>query len=153
MRLAHLAALAALVVGCSTAEPMPAAERPGPSTSTRPMRITIQTGAGTRTFSATLADNPTARAFADRLPLTLAMAELHGNEKHVDLPNGLPMAPSNPGTIETGDLMLYGARTVVLFYETFRTTYSYTRLGRVDDPTGLAAVVGREGVTATYELE
>src|SRR5687768_14205731 len=37
---------------------------------------------GERRFSVTLADTGAARAFATRLPLTLDMAELNGNEKH-----------------------------------------------------------------------
>ena len=31
-----------------------------------------------------------------------------------------------PGIIHTGDLLLWGANTVVLFYETFSSSYSYT---------------------------
>ena len=102
------------------------------------MWITI----GERRFAITLADNEAARAFAARLPLSLDMAELNGNEKHADLPKALPANASRPGTIRNGDLMLYGSKTVVLFYLTFESTYSYTRLGRVDDPAGLAQTLG-----------
>ena len=41
--------------------------------------------------------------------MTVDMSELHGNEKYYYLSNGLPTASSNPGTIRTGDLMLYGS--------------------------------------------
>ena len=46
--------------------------------------------------------------------MTVDMSELHGNEKYYYLSNGLPTASSNPGTIRTGDLMLYGSTCVVV---------------------------------------
>ena len=98
---------------------------------------------GDHRFAVTLADTDAARAFANQLPLTLDMAELNGNEKHADLSHDLPSDPTRPGTIQGGDLMLYGSRTVVLFYETFRSSYSYTRLGRVENPGDLSRIVGR----------
>lgn len=85
--------------------------------------------------------------------MTVNMVELNGNEKYVDLPGNLPTNASNPGTIQTGDLMLYGSSTLVLFYKTLSTSYSYTRIGRIDDPSGLAAAVGSGNIRVTYELE
>jgi hypothetical protein len=97
---------------------------------------------GERRFSVTLADNEAARAFAAMLPLTVDMPDLHGNEKHVKLPKALPAQASRPGTIRNGDLMLWGADTLVVFYLTFDSPYAYTRLGRIDDPAELPKVLG-----------
>lgn len=103
-----------------------------------------------RRFAVTLFDNPAARAFSALLPLTLDMAELNGNEKYADLPTALPAAASRPGTIRNGDLMLYGTRTLVVFYLTFDSSYPYTRLGRVDDAAGLGQALGRRGVRVVF---
>jgi len=97
---------------------------------------------GTRRFAITLADTEAAREFAAMLPLSIDMPDLNNNEKHAELPKSLPTNAIRPGTIRNGDLMLYGSRTLVLFYLTFNSSYSYTRLGRVDDPAGLAQALG-----------
>lgn len=48
--------------------------------------------------------------------------------------------------------MLYGANTLVFFYKTFTTAYNYTKLGMVDDTTGLAAALGTGNVTVSFEV-
>ena len=106
-----------------------------------------------RRFAITLADSPTTKAFAAKLPLTLDMAELNGNEKHAKLPEALPAKAIRPGTIRTGDLMLYGASTLVVFYATFNSPYSYTRIGRVEDPAALIDALGPEGVRVSFTLK
>ena len=105
---------------------------------------------GERRFSITLADSEAARAFSALLPLTLEMPDLNGNEKHVKLPKPLPDKASRPGTIRNGDLMLWGADTLVVFYVTFDSPYSYTRLGRIDDPASLPQVLGPGQVRAVF---
>ena len=113
------------------------------------MKITI----GSKTFNATLEDNPIVAKLKSLLPLTLKMTELNGNEKYHHFSTRFPTDAMSPGTVQNGDLMLYGNNSVVLFYKTFETTYSYTRLGRIDNPSGLAATVGAGDVSVTFELE
>jgi hypothetical protein len=108
---------------------------------------------GKRRFAVTLTDNAAARAFAAQLPLTLDMSELNGNEKHGQLPKPLPANASRPGTIRNGDLMLYGADTLVVFYLTFQSSYSYTPLGRVDDPSDLPQALGPRGVRVVFSKD
>jgi hypothetical protein len=105
---------------------------------------------GERRFAITLAETEAARAFATLLPLSIDMADLNGNEKHAELPKPLPTNASRPGTIRNGDVMLYGSRTLVVFYLTFDSSYSYTRLGRLADPTGLAQALGTGGVRIVF---
>ncbi len=113
------------------------------------IKITV----GTRHFTATCYTNATATAFSAQLPMTITMTELNGNEKYGDLPKALPTNASNPGTIENGDLMLYGSGTLVLFYKTFSTSYNYTRIGRIENPSGLAAALGSGNAKVTFEAE
>ena len=115
------------------------------------MNRNITVRAGGRSFAATLEDNATARAFAALLPMTVTMNEMNGNEKYHYLSENLPTDSNRPGTIRNGDLMLYGSNCLVLFYETFSSSYSYTRIGRLDNPSGLASALGRGNVTVTFE--
>jgi hypothetical protein len=108
---------------------------------------------GSNTFTATLYDNPTAAAFKSMLPLTVNMIELNGNEKYADVPTDLPTSASSLRTIQTGDLMIFGSKTLVLFYKTFSTSYSYTKLGKINDINGLAAAVGPGNVQVSFVLE
>ena len=100
-------------------------------------------------FTVSLADTEAARELAKRLPLHLDMTELNGNEKYANLDKPLPAKAEKVHTIEAGDLMLWGSDCLVLFYKTFGTPYSYTRLGHINDAQGLAKVVGKGNVTVS----
>lgn len=113
------------------------------------MSDTLIIKVGDKEFTATLLENPTASAFKAMLPLTINMTELNGNEKYFRLSKSLPTNESNPGPIKSGDLMLYGSNTFVLFYESFSTSYSYTRLGKINNPSELASALGSGNITVS----
>lgn len=108
---------------------------------------------GERRFAVSLADTDAARAFTRRLPLTLVMEELNGNEKKHALGQALPTHESRPATIHNGDLMLWGTRTLVVFYKTFSSPYAYTQLGRIDDPAELAEALGDGDVRVVFSKD
>lgn len=147
-----------MLTSCSPVDNFSDEERPIPPFTEQPdnpdppksntMKITI---AGS-VFTATLATNSTATAFKAMLPLTLSMSDYNRNEKVAGLPRSLTTATTNPGTISAGDIMLYGSNSLVLFYETFQTLYSYTRIGLIDNATGLKSALGRGNVTIKFEL-
>lgn len=107
---------------------------------------------GSRTFHATLYDNETVETLKNLLPLTLNMDELNGNEKYYYLPQSLPTSSERVGNIRNGDLMLYGRDCLVLFYQNFSSSYSYTRIATIDDPNGFANELGRGSVEVRFEL-
>ena len=107
---------------------------------------------GDRVFPATLLDNETTRAMLPWLPMALDMSELNGNEKYHYFHSGLPADPRVPDRIEAGDLMLFGDDCLVLFYESFSTSYSYTPVGRLDDPNGLVDALGEGNALVSFRL-
>ncbi|WHU90510.1 cyclophilin-like fold protein [Pantoea agglomerans] len=114
----------------------------------RPMKIIMTINH--QSYEIALADNATAKAFVQQLPLTMTMEELNGNEKFADLPAALNSDPHKPGTIQQGDVMLYGNKTLVLFYETFQTSYSYTPIGKVLSTDNLKKRVGEGGIDVRF---
>jgi hypothetical protein len=142
------------ISSCSTND-TPIVEPPNGETAedsnTPTMNEQIRIIIGNASFTATLEDNATAKAFKASLPITVNMTEQAGNEKFYYLPTALPTSTVTPGTIFAGDLMLWGNSCLVLFYETFSSPYSYTRIGKIDKPSGLSAAVGDRNITVTFE--
>lgn len=89
--------------------------------------------------------NETTQALMERLPMTMSMEDLHGNEKFHDLAEELPTEPEAVHRIKRGDIMLFGSDCLVLFYKDFDTTYSYTRIGYVKEADTFANVLKNSG--------
>ena len=84
-------------------------------------------------YDVNLEHNDTVTALIDILPLDIKMSELNSNEKYFYLDNSLPTNSNVPERIEKGDIMLYGDNCLVLFYKSFATNYSYTKIGHIDN--------------------
>ena len=80
-----------------------------------------------------LEDNDTVKSFLNLLPKEFKMMELNGNEKYVYLDSKLPTNSYNPSLIKAGDVMLFGDNCLVIFYKSFNTSYSYTKIGHIDN--------------------
>lgn len=102
-------------------------------------------------FSATLVDNETSRKFISLFPLEITMNELNGNEKYNYLEESLPTRSYSPKQINEGDIMLYGSDCLVLFYKSFNTSYSYTKLGTINNPKNLSNIVGNGNIKVRFE--
>ena len=98
-----------------------------------------------------LENTDSARAFYQMLPLSLTMNELNGNEKYYYFSEDLPTQAYVPSVIQTGDLMLYGSDCLVLFYDSFQTSYRYTRLGKVNGE--VAGLVGDGRVEVLFRIK
>ena len=110
--------------------------------------MTIKITAGGKTFTADIEDSETGKAFLAKLPLSLDMSELNGNEKYcygVDLPR----SDKHYDSIAAGDLMLYSGNCVVLFYGS-AGGYSYTRIGKLSSTDGLKEALGTGNISVTF---
>lgn len=113
----------------------------------------INVNIGGKNFTATLEDNASANTFTKHLPESFNMSELNGNEKYKYLDYELPADEKKVGAIHAGDIMLYGDDCIVIFYKSFITPYSYTRLGKLDDTKGLKDAVTDGDVKVSFSLK
>ncbi len=138
---------ATLLAACNSAASPSAASTSSPESNMKNLD-SIKITVGSAKFTARIEDSETGRAFVAKLPMTLDMNEHLGNEKYA---NGvsLPVNAKYYGTIDAGDLMLYGSDCIVLFYGS-AGGYSYTPIGKLADTTGLAKALGAGKVKVTF---
>ena len=114
------------------------------------MKVNIAIG-GTH-FSATLEDNAAAKEFYELVKnegVTIDMSDYSGFEKVGSLGQTLS-ADDKQTTTKAGDIVLYQSNQIVLFYGS--NTWSYTRLGKVDDISGLEKALGSGDVRAVFTV-
>ena len=149
--LAGTLAAAMLLMGCAAASSQPAASSETESVEDTARKMKIEVNGST--FTATLADNAAADALVDWVeegPVTLELSDYAGFEKVGPLGRSLP-APDSQTTTHAGDIVLYQGDQIVLFYGS--NSWSYTRLGHIDDLTGWEDALGGGDVTVTLSLE
>ena len=113
------------------------------------MKITV----GAYEWSATFENNSSAEEFQKLLsqgPLTIEMEDYGGFEKVGPLGTTLPRNDTRI-TTEPGDVILYQGNQITIYYGT--NSWRFTRLARIDDPSGLREKLGDGPVSVTFSLE
>lgn len=113
---------------------------------------TMNLAIGNDTFQVKLESNATVAALLEFLPIEITMQELNGNEKYFYFDATLPTNAQKVKQIKTGDVMLYGDNCLVIFYQSFVTPYSYTRIGHIEDTTNLPTALGIGNVQVKLSL-
>lgn len=108
---------------------------------------------GEQTFQAVLYENESTKALQEKLPMTIRMDEMNGNEKYYFMDENIPSASETVGSIQAGDIMLFGSNCLVLFFEDFQTSYTYTRLGYVRNVPEFVSALGLGSVEVTFRME
>ena len=142
----------------SVPETVPETETTGAETDTQNgveegtiMNINVQVGDAV--FSATLEENEAVTAFVEMMregSVVIQMSDYSGFEKVGPLGTSLP-ASNSQTTTHAGDIVLYNGNQIVIFYGS--NSWSYTRLGHIDDLTGWEEALGNGDVTVTFSLE
>ena len=104
-------------------------------------------------FSATLEENEAVSALVEMMqerPVAIQMSDYSGFEKVGPLGASLPVNNSQT-TTQAGDIVLYNGSQIVIFYGS--NSWSYTRLGHIDDLTGWEDALGSGEVTVFFSLE
>jgi len=106
-----------------------------------------------RSVRAQLADNPTARALADRLPLTLSFRDLNGVEKIAKLADPLTTDGVPDGADpDIADIGYYApTQDLVLYYGDVDYWDGIVRIGRYDDSQVSHVRDQSDGLRVTFE--
>ena len=107
------------------------------------------------TFTATLEENSSAKAFAEFLTqgdMTLDMHDYGSFEKVADLPRSFPRNDKQIDT-DAGDIILYQGNSITIYYD--KNSWNFTRLARIDNVNKkrLQQILGKGNVKATFSVE
>ena len=115
---------------------------------------TIKLTAGSTTFTATLANNSSAKALKELLTkgdIQIKMSDYGNMEKVGTLGTTLPRNDEHI-TTAPGDLILYQGNAFVIYYAP--NTWTFTRLGKINNVSSdeLIAALGKGDITVTLSL-
>lgn len=105
------------------------------------------------TFYAALENNDATAELVQMMKnqsIVISMSDYSGFEKVGSLGTTLPGSNSQM-TTQAGDIVLYNNNQIVIFYGS--NSWSYTKLGHVDDMTGWEEALGSGDVTVTFSIE
>ena len=83
--------------------------------------------------------------------MTLTMSDLNNNEKYCYLDFTIPADSKSVKNIKKGDVMLFGNSCLVIFYKSFTTSYSYTKIGYIENSNDIEKVLGESTVKVLFE--
>ena len=96
-------------------------------------------------------DTEVANQIKSKLPFTVKMTNLNGNEVYYQFSGeSFTTNHKSVGTINMGDIYLYQSNFLVLFYKTFTASYSYTEIGKLKDATGLDTIIGSSDIEVEW---
>ena len=101
-------------------------------------------------LEAQLFDTEAARALAAMENPVFLMADLNGEEKFAYLPQALTESPELMETVKAGDILLFGNKCLVIFYQDAVTAFGYTPIGRILNPEMLPQLLGEGDVQVTF---
>lgn len=114
------------------------------------MKMNVQIG--NYTFTATLEQNLAVNELIDMMkegPVTIEMSDYSGFEKVGPFGKGLTTDNHQTTTAE-GDIVLYSGNQIVIFYGS--NSWSYTRIGKIDDLTNWKKALGSGDITAVFTV-
>lgn len=114
------------------------------------MKMNVQIG--DYNFTATLESNTAVEELVEMMkegPVTIEMDDYSGFEKVGPLGKSLTTSNSQT-TTHAGDIVLYSGNNIVMFYGS--NSWSYTRIGKIDDLTDWEKALGSGSITAVFTV-
>ena len=151
-----LALLFCFVLSLSACEklPVPPEKEERQEEQKKPESMTMNITAGGKTITATLADNATAKALAEKLKSGSVTVDMKANGFEHYGPLGFSLERHDKQiSAVSGDIMLYDGNNICVFYGS--NSWSYTPLGKINGKTAdeLKNFFGTDTISVTYSLK